>query len=144
MRGRAQSSLEYLFMIAAVLVVVLIVLRAITGITTPYTVILTLSPDGLTSQSDDQGSFKVEAWLEDNGDGTYKVNYRIWAIKKTLDRANVELVCFGPLKNVAGLSPITHEGPLSPVNYWGNYWTPVPRDAFPCQLQATVWKKGIG
>lgn len=139
----AQGSIEYLFMIAAALVMVLLVIKAVSSITTPYTVILTLTPGTLESQADDRGSFKVEAWLEDNGDGTYKVNYRIWALKRTLTGANVELVCFGNTEHVAGLGPIQHSGLLKPVNYWANYWTPVPQNAFPCQVQATVWKKGI-
>ncbi|WP_394352222.1 class III signal peptide-containing protein [Thermococcus sp. MAR1] len=144
MRGKSgQGSIEYLFMIALALLMVLLVIKALSSITTPYTAILTLSPGSMESQVEDVGSFKVEAWLEDNRDGTYKVYYRIWALKRPLTKANVELVCFGNTEHVGGLGPIQHSTLLEPVNYWANYWTPVPQDAFPCQVQATVWKKGI-
>ncbi|NJE42130.1 class III signal peptide-containing protein [Thermococcus sp. GR6] len=142
--NRGQGSLEYLFMIVAALVIILVVVRAISGISTPYSTALTVDPESLTSQVEDQVSFKVEAWVEDNGDGTYKVYYRIWALEKPLTGAEVQLVCFGPTNNVAGLDPIKHEGILEPVNYWANYWTPVPREAFPCQVQFTLWKRGLG
>ncbi|WP_240920712.1 class III signal peptide-containing protein [Thermococcus sp. CX2] len=140
---KGQGSLEYLFMIAAALVVILLVIRAIGAISAPYSTALTVTPGSMPNQVEDQGSFKFEVWLEDNGDGTYKVNYRIWAVKDSINGAKVQLVCFGPVENVAGLDPIEHEGTLEPVNYWANYWTPVPEGAFPCQVQFTVWKRGL-
>ncbi len=141
---RSQGSLEYLFMIAVALVIVLIVFRVATGLSTPHTIMLNVDPQGMTHPVDDSGKFKVEAWLEDNGDGTYKVEYRIWALKERLNGAKVELVCFGDPQHVAGLGLIEHEGVLEPVNYWANYWTPVPREAFPCQVQFIVWTEGLG
>ncbi len=115
--------------------------------------ILTVFPDTRTPPVVyDGGNFKVEAWVEENStDGTYKVLYRIWALKKPITRANVELVCFGSLKDVAGKGPITHppnpasgeHGSLEPVNYWANYWTPVYRKEFPCRIEVTVWTRLI-
>lgn len=142
--NKGQGSLEYLFMIAAVLVIVLMVFRALGGISISHPMILTVFPDTRTPVVYDGGNFKVEAWVEENStDGTYKVLYRIWALKKPITRANVELVCFGPLKDVAGKGPITHTGPLEPVNYWANYWTPVYRKEFPCRIEVTVWTRLI-
>ncbi|NJE47367.1 class III signal peptide-containing protein [Thermococcus sp. GR7] len=59
--NRGQGSLEYLFMIVAALVIILVVVRAISGISAPYSTALTVDPESLTSQVEDQESFKVEA-----------------------------------------------------------------------------------
>lgn len=92
-------------MIAATLVVILLVIRAIGAISAPYSTALTVVLGSMPNQVEDQGNFKLEVWLEDNGDGTYKVNYRIWAVKDSINGAKVQLVCFGPVKMLPGLTP---------------------------------------
>ena len=140
---RGQGSLEYLFIVALVIIIVAIGVRYLKSAAkeVPYYNQITLDPGLFNNITADYGDIKVEAYLIDNGDGTYKVEYKIWAITAPIRKAQLALVCMNKPPNVAGYHVITHEGPLTPVNYWANYWTPVPEEYFPCEIRFYIWKE---
>ncbi|WP_245608271.1 hypothetical protein [Thermococcus guaymasensis] len=139
---KGQSAVEYLLIIVAVLMVIGISVHYLRGTTknVPYYNQLVLDPLIFKNATADYGDVKIEAHLVDNGDGTYKVEYKIQAVKAPVRKAQLALICLNKPPNVAGYQVITHEGPLEPINYWANYWTPVPEEYFPCEIRFYIWK----
>ncbi|ADT83300.1 class III signal peptide-containing protein [Thermococcus barophilus] len=140
---KGQGSLEYLFIVALVIIIVAIGVMYLKGAAkeVPYYNEITLDPGLFNNITADYGDIKVEAYLINNGDGTYKVEYKVWAIKVPIRKAQLALICMNKPPNVAGYKVITHEGLLTPVNYWANYWTPIPEEYFPCEIRFYIWKE---
>jgi len=141
-RKRGQSALEYLLVVVAVLIIIAIGVKYLrsTSSNVPYYNQLVLDPLIFKNATANYGDVRIDAYLIENGDGTYKVEYKIWALKAPVRKAQLALVCLNKPPNVAGYRVITHEGILRPVNYWSNYWTPVPEDYFPCEIRFYIWR----
>lgn len=147
---KGQGSLEYLFVMGFILVVVVVSINylksAPKGI--PYNQKITLDPELFTNISASDGEVKVEAWLEKTGAGEYKVEYRVWTLKVPVKKVQLALICENKPPDVAGYKVITHPitewgetSPLKPVNYWSNYWVPIPEKYFPCYIDFYIWKE---
>jgi hypothetical protein len=129
-------------LIVAALIVLAISIHYLRGTAenVPQNIKVNVDPYLLPNDTITSGGIKVEAWLEKVSDDGYKVHYRIWALKTPIKKAQLALVCMNKPENVAGYQVITHTGPLEPVNYWANYWTPVKEEYFPCYLDIYIWK----
>ncbi|WP_456368203.1 class III signal peptide-containing protein [Thermococcus sp.] len=139
---KAQGSIEYLFMVAVALMLIGIAIYYLRGMATnvPQDIKVTIDPYVSPNSTIDTGDIKVEVWLEKVSGDEYKVQYRIWAVKTPIKKAQLALICMNKPSNVAGYQVITHTGPLNPVNYWSNYWTPVKEQYFPCYVDVYIWK----
>jgi len=139
---RGQSAVEYLLMIAVALILLGITIHYLRGTAenVPQNLKVNVDPYISPNTTVDTGDVKVQVWVEKASDDEYKVWYRIWAIKSPIKKAQLALVCTNKPSDVAGYQVITHTGPLEPVNYWSNYWTPVKDEYFPCYIDLYIWK----
>ncbi len=146
MGGRAQGSMEYLFMIAVTLVIALVVVsylsRSVENIPDSQVTAPWLDPESMTSFNTSDMYFNYSVWVEPAGTGIYRVVYRLTA-KETLNNVRVQatLKCERQPRYIDTryLSVIEHYDTIPRGWYVSNYWTPLEPGDFPCGVEFNVW-----
>ncbi|WP_456421833.1 class III signal peptide-containing protein [Thermococcus sp.] len=142
---RGQGSLEYLFMIAAALVIVLIVIRVLSGVSsnTPnQQVILYADPENFPTFNTSDNYFVYQTTVTKIGDDLYNVTFKAIA-KRDLSHVKIRATLMCNKKPVYvgdQYLTVTDEVENLPKGWYiSRYWSPIRRDEFPCEVVLYVW-----
>ncbi len=141
---KGQGSLEYLFMVAAALVIILVIIKVLSGISgniPEQQVILHADPEDFPSFNISDSYFVYQSVVEKSGDN-YVITYRATA-KRDLTNVKIRATLKCNKKPVwigDQYLTITDEVETLPKGWYiSESWSPVRSDEFPCEVVLYVW-----